>query len=46
MARGKSGSSGKARSTISGRYIKKATAKKNPRTSVIEKKYTVRNQKT
>ncbi len=31
-------SSGKARSAISGRYVKKSTAKKNPRTTVLEKK--------
>jgi hypothetical protein len=31
-------SSGKARSSITGRYVKKSTAKKSPRTTVIEKK--------
>jgi hypothetical protein len=35
--RGKS-SSGKARSAITGRYVKLSTAKKNPKTTVIEKK--------
>jgi hypothetical protein len=37
-AKGKSSSKGRARSAISGRYVKKSTAKKNPRTTVIEKK--------
>ena len=36
--RGKSSSGGKARSAITGRYVKKSTAKKNPKTTVIEKK--------
>jgi hypothetical protein len=34
----KGSSSGKARSAVSGRYVKKSTAKKNPKTTVIEKK--------
>lgn len=33
----KSSSGGKARSAISGRYVKKSTAKKNPKTTVVEK---------
>jgi hypothetical protein len=37
-SRGKNKSSpGRARSAITGRYIRKSTAKKHPRTSVIEK---------
>ncbi|GAA2120768.1 hypothetical protein GCM10009780_81000 [Actinomadura alba] len=35
MAKGKSGS-GKARSAITGRYVKKATAQRHPRTTVVE----------
>lgn len=30
-------SSGKARSAITGRYVKKSTAVRNPRTTVVEK---------
>jgi hypothetical protein len=33
---GKKSSGGKARSAISGRYVKKSTAKKNPKTTVVE----------
>jgi hypothetical protein len=33
MAQGK----GKARSAITGRYVKKSTAKRSPRTTVVEK---------
>jgi hypothetical protein len=33
---GKKSSGGRARSAISGRYVKKSTAKKNPRTTVVE----------
>lgn len=36
MPKGKS-SSGKARSAISGRYVTKATAKRSPKTTVVEK---------
>ncbi len=31
-------SSGRARSAITGRYVKPSTAKKNPRTTVVERK--------
>jgi hypothetical protein len=31
-------SSGRARSAISGRYVRKTTAAKNPRTTVVESK--------
>ena len=32
-----SGSGGKARSAISGRYVKPSTAKRNPKTTVVER---------
>ncbi|MGB3414046.1 MAG: hypothetical protein WBA28_04960 [Microbacteriaceae bacterium] len=39
MASKKSGSSGQsARSAITGRYVKISTAKRNPRTTVVEKR--------
>jgi len=36
LAGKKSSGGGKARSAISGRYVRKSTAKKNPRTTVVE----------
>jgi hypothetical protein len=38
VAKRKGSSSGNARSAITGRYVKKSTAKRNPRTTVVEKK--------
>lgn len=37
MAKGNSTGSGKARSAITGRYVQKSTAKRHPRTTVVEK---------
>ncbi len=37
MAGKGSGSSGKARSAITGRYVKPSTAKRHPNTTVVEK---------
>jgi len=33
----KSSSSGRARSAVTGRFVKKTTAARNPRTTVVEK---------
>jgi hypothetical protein len=43
MAKGTS--SGKARSAITGRYVTRATAARNPRTTVVEKSSTRRSGK-
>lgn len=37
MAKSKGSSGSKARSAISGRYVKKSYAKRNPKTTVVEK---------
>ena len=36
--KGKSSAGGTARSAITGRFVTKATAKRNPKTTVVEKK--------
>ena len=38
MAKGKNASQGRARSAITGRFVKHSTAKRHPKTTVIEKK--------
>ena len=37
MAKSKSSSGSKARSAITGKYVKKSYAKKHPKTTVVEK---------